>query len=904
MAWTRFFRRRRWDEERSRELDAYLQIETDQNIARGMPPEEARYAARKKLGNTTQIREEIYRMNTASFLEMLWQDLRYALRQLGRSPGFTAAAVLSLALGIGANTAIFSLLDQVLLRPLPVMDPHRLVLLNWQGEFYGPSMSDDVLSYPLYRDLRDNNQVFSGLLGYHHMTFGVGYRGQVERVPGELVSGNYFDVLGVPAALGRTFSPGDDRIPGGHPLAVLSYDFWVDRFHSDRGILGQTIVVNGTSFTVIGVSAPGFAGLEVGSPAKILLPMMMRNQVTPESWTSMFGLDSRRGRWVRVFGRLQPGITTPQAKAALQPLFHSILEMEIRQKEFARATPEMRKQFLRSWISVAPAFRGHSNVREQYQTPLRVLMAMVGLVLLIACANVANLLLARATGRRREIAVRLALGAGAGRIIRQSLVESVLLALMGGAAGLLGAMWTDQILLDVLAAGDVPLGLRSTPDLRILAFTLLVCTVTGVLFGLAPALGTMRVDLVPALKEGARAVAGGPGMGLRRLLVVAQVSISVLLLIGGGLFVRSLINLRMLDSGFGTRNVIAFSIDPSLLGYSAPRRQQVFGGVLEKLRATPGVDSASLAIMRVLDDNWWCDTLTVEGYQTGAGENLRPCHNAASPGYLTTLGIPLIAGRDFSPTDAASKQKVALVNESFARHYFGKRPAVGRRFGFGSYPGTKTDIEIVGVIKDAKYENMRDAATPQTIVDYEQMEGAIFQATVYVKTRIDPRQMYSSIRRSVHEIDANLPVYEMRTLDEQLDMILTTERLVASLASVFGILATVLAAIGLYGLMAFNVAGRTREIGIRMALGARGGNVTWLVMREVLSLVAAGAAIALPAAWALTRFVESQLYGIRPNDPLTILAAVFVLAMVAAMSGYIPARRAARVDPIQALRYE
>ena len=588
MSWTRFFHRRRWDEERARELDAYLQIEIDDNIARGMTPEDARDAARKKLGNATQIREEIYRMNTAGFLETVWQDLRYAIRQLGRSPGFTAAAVLSLALGIGANTAIFSLLDQVLLRALPVKDAERLVLLNWQGEFYGPSMNDETLSYPMYRDLRARNQVFSGMLGYHHTTFGVGYRGQVERVGGELVSGNYFDLLGVPAALGRTFSPEDDRTPGGHPLAVLSYDFWVDRFRADRGILGQTITVNGAPLTVIGVSAPGFAGLEVGSPSKVMVPMMMRQQVTPESWVNMFGLESRRGRWVRVFGRLKPGITAEQAKASLQPLFHSILETEVRQKEFARATAEIRKNFLRSWISVAPAFRGHSEMREQYQTPLRVLMAMVGLVLLIACANVANLLLARAAGRSREIAVRLALGAGRGRILRQSLVESVSLALLGGGAGLLGAMWIDQVLLNLLGGGESPLGLRSTPDLRILAFTLIVCTVTGMLFGLAPALGAMRVDLVPALKQEGRATAGGAGTRLRRALVVAQVVVSVLLLIGAGLFVRSLINLRMLDPGIRTQNVIAFSIDPSLTGYPAHRRQQIFEGIVDKLRGHSG----------------------------------------------------------------------------------------------------------------------------------------------------------------------------------------------------------------------------------------------------------------------------------------------------------------------------
>ena len=903
MAWTRFFRRRRWDEERSHELDAYLQIETDENIARGMSPDAARHQAHKKLGNPTRIREEIYRLNSLGFVETMWQDLKYAVRQLRRSPGFTAAAVLSLALGIGANTAIFSLLDQVLLQPLPVRDPQRLVLLNWQGLFYGPSMSDDVLSYPLYHDIRDHNQVFSGLVGYHQIAFGVGYQGQVARIPGALVSGNYFDVLGVPAFLGRTFSSDDDRIPGGHPLAVLTYDFWADRFHSNPGIVGGTIIINGSPFTVIGVSAKGFTGLEVGGPVKILVPMMMRNQVTAESWTRMFGLDTRRGGWVRVLGRLKPGVSIAQAKAALQPLFHSILETEVREKEFAGATADTRREFLRSWMDVKPASSGHSDARDQYQTPLRMLMGMVGLVLLIACANVANLLLARAASRGREIAVRLALGASRGRIARQSLVESLLLALIGGAAGLLGAIWIDQVLLDVLAAGDTPLGLRSTPDLRVLGFTLAICTLTGVLFGLAPALSTIRVDLVPALKERARGVAGGSSP-LRRVLVTAQVFVSVLLLIASGLFARSLFNLRTLDPGFRTQNVIGFSIDPSLNGYGPEQRQRVFQAVVEKLRALPGVESAGLGIERVLGDSWWCDTVTVAGYQPKAGDNIVPCHNATSPGYLATLGIPLLAGRDFSAADAASKNKVALVNEAFARHYLAGRSPLGGRFGFGNYPGTKTYIEIVGVIKDAKYSSLRDASPPQAIIDYEQMEGAIFQANVYLKTRVEPRQMSSSIRRAIQEVDRDLPVYEMRTLDEQRDLLLTTERVVASLAIVFGLCATVLAAIGLYGLMAFNVAQRTQEIGIRMALGARGGNVTWLVMKEVASLVGAGVAIALPAAWVLARFVKSQLYGVQPNDPATIVAAMSVLLLVAALAGLIPALRAARVDPIQALRYE
>ncbi|HYL74092.1 MAG TPA: ABC transporter permease, partial [Bryobacteraceae bacterium] len=790
MSWTRFFRRRDWDQERSREIDAYLQIETDENIARGMSPDDARYTARKKLGNPTQIREEIYRMNSLGLLETIAQDMRYALRQLRRSPGFTAAAVLSLALGIGANTAVFTLLDQVLLRQLPVRDPKQLVLLTWEGANVGPNISSDVVSYPLYKDFRDQNQVFSGLLCYHAMDFGIGYKGQTERVRGELVTGNYFETLGVQPALGRLFTADDDRIPGGHPLVVLSYDYWIDRFHGDRGVLGQTVRANGAPLTVIGVSAKGFGGLEVGRPAEIRVPITMRSQVTPASWTEMFGLDKRRGHWVRVVGRLKPGISWQHAKASMQPIFHSILEMEVQQKEFAITSSDTRRDFLKSWVNVLPIARGRrSGVRDQFDTPLSMLMAIVGFVLLIACANVANLLLARATGREREIAVRLALGAGRARIVRQSLVESVLLAFLGGGVGLLIASWTDQLLTRVISAAYGPLGLTTTPDLRILGFTLAICTITGILFGLAPALGTTHVDLVPALKEHSGALTGGAHARLRRLLVVSQVCLSVLLLIGAGLYLRTLVNLRTLNPGFNTHNVVALALDPSLNGYSAERRIQMFHDALDKLRATPGVESAGLGLVRPIDDDWWGSDLTIEGYQPKSGAPARAAANGVSPGYLATLGIPLLAGRDFSASDAGSKHKVALVNATFAQKYFGATSPIGRRFGFGANPGTKTDTEIVGVVRDSKYSTMRERPLAQIMVDSDQMDG-IFHASLFVSSRLDPRQMYSGIRHAIQQVDSTLPIVEMRTMHEQLVLELMTDRLVASLATVFGLLAT------------------------------------------------------------------------------------------------------------------
>jgi predicted permease len=542
----------------------------------------------------------------------LLADLRFALRTFAKSPVFAGVAVLSLALGIGANTAIFTLLDQVLLRLLPVQDPEQLVQLKWEGSYYGSNTGYAALSYPMCKDFRDRNQVFSDVMCRYALPLSLGLSGQGERLDGELVSGNYFQLLGVKAAIGRTITPDDDRIPGGHPVAVLSYRFWAERFHADPAVLGRSLLINGRQLTVIGVSQAGFDGIEVGYSPKIRIPVAMKKEMTP-GW-EMYGLENRRGRWVNVFARLKPGVSITQAKASLQPLFHSILEMEVREKEFAHADAYTKQQFLRATMDVMPGSRGRSGLRQEAESPLWVLMAMVGLVLLIACANVANLLMARATGRQKEIAVRLAMGASRLRLMRQLMVESLLLALVGGAAGLLVAAWTDRLLLRLMPAGNSPLELSAAPDARILMFALGVSCLTGIVFGLVPALQSTHPDLASTLKESAGAVVGGH-MRLRKALVVAQVSLSLLLLIGAGLFVRSLRNLKTLDPGFRTHNVVAFSIDPRLNGYTKERTPIFYRELLEKLRTTPGVESAAFAIVRVLDYDDWESSIIVEGYE-------------------------------------------------------------------------------------------------------------------------------------------------------------------------------------------------------------------------------------------------------------------------------------------------
>jgi predicted permease len=833
-------------------------------------------------------------------------DLRYAWRTLRHTPVFTIVAVSSIALGIGANAAIFTLVDQVLLRLLPVKDPARLVMLRGPSgdQHYGANYGNSMLSYPMYEDFRDHNDVFDGVFARRELPVQVGFSGGTERATGELVSGAYFPVLGVGAAAGRLFGPGDDRAPGGHPLAVLSHGYWSSRFSRDPGIIGRTIIVNNLALTVIGVAQEGFSGIDIGSTTQLFVPMAMKAEMTPGYLRT--NVTNRRARWVNVFGRLKPGVTAEQAQARLQPYFRSIIEMEVKEPPFAQASAYTKSQFLRGQLDVLSGSQGWSGMRRGLTRPLWVLMALVAGVLLIACANVANLLVARAAARQREIAIRLAIGASRGRVVQQLLVESLLIALAGGAAGLLLAMGAIAPLLTLLVPAEQQVAISASLDLRLFAFAFGVTVATGVLFGLVPALQATRPRLATTLKEGSASVTGG--LRLRKALVVAQVALSLLLLIGAGLFIRSVNKLMDVDLGFRTEQTLSFSLDPGLNGYTNARARELHETLLARLRETPGIESAAFSAVSLMVGGSWDQWITVEGYKTAETETIDPYFNAISPGFFQTLGIPILAGRDFDardlppvePIPGQPDQRTAIVSEGFARKYFAGGQAIGKRIGVGKDPGTPTPIEIIGIAKDARVNSVRDEEPPF----YVFLPTGGGAGSWLVRTRQDPSQMFATVRAVVRGIDPNLPVYATRTVTGMLQQSTRNERLLARLSAVFGTLATLLATIGLYGVLAYTVTRRTREIGIRMALGALRSHVSWLVLREVVLLAVAGMAIALPAAWWLGRFVKSQLYDVAPMDPATIALAMGGLAAVALLAALAPTLRATRINPVRALRQD
>jgi len=835
-------------------------------------------------------------------IETLYRDLRYGVRMLLKSKIFTTVASLSLALGIGANTAIFSLINAVLLKRLPVQDPEQLVLLTIADR----GSSGASFSYPIYEQFRDQTQSLSGIaasggIARLRMDLNEFGGGQIEFVQAENVSGNFFSVLGINTIRGRALTAEDDRAGNPHSVAVISYGFWQRRFGLDPAVVGKNIILKDVPFTIIGVAPPGFSGFEVGRSPDLWWPLQMTPQVYPGSRI----LSGRTSWWLRLMGRLRPGATAAHACAELDLIFQSMLAEIAESGVGSRWTPTERRNFLERKIELQSGSAGWTTLRKQFKQPLLILMTVVGLVLAVACINVANLLLARAATRRKEIITRLALGAGRLRIVRQLLTESVLLAVIGGALGLLFAQWGARLLIAYLP-GHGNLALNLHPDLRVFGFTLAVSVLTGFLFGLAPALRTTRLDLVSMLKDRAgHSSKGKSRFSLNKILVVTQIALSLTLLVGAGLFVRSLQKLKGLDSGFDRENVILFSLDPD---YDAERRANLYQLLLDRLAALPGVRSASLSSHGLLLNDTWNKKIAVEGYLPRPDEDLLCYGQVVASKFFETMGIPILLGRDIGPQDARqigndahqNPTRVALINQTMAHYFFPNESPIGKRF---TIDRPNELIEIIGVVKDAKYETMREETRRTFYLSFFQGSSKL-DTTFEVRTVGPPASLAETIRRTMQELDPKVPVLRLQTMNDVVDESLTRERFVARLAGFFSLFALLLAAIGLYGALSYAVVHRTNEIGIRMALGAQAPDVIRMVFRESMLLVVTGIVIGLGAALGTTRYVSSLLYGLAPTDPTTISLAVLVMLIVAALASYLPARRASHVDPMVALRYE
>ena len=836
-------------------------------------------------------------------MEALLQDLRYGIRTLAKNPGFTIVAILTLALGIGANAAIFSLTDQVLLRLLPVESPRELVVLSSPGRSWGRTWSDGdgstSFSYPTYEEIRDRNEVFAGVLARFHVQVSVAGKGESQLVDAELVSGNYFQVLGVQPFLGRVLDSQDETAPGANRVVVLSYGYWTRHFGSDPNLLNKPLAVNGNSLTVVGVARPGFTGVQVGQIPDLFIPITMKAQMTP-NWD---GLADRGDHWVAIIGRLKPGISITKAQAGLVPMYRAILETDAVPLKFSHGGAH-EKEFLGKKIVLNTGSHGRPILQHDAKQPLLVLMAMVGLVLLIACANLAGLLIARGEGRQREIALRLALGAGRVRLVRQLMTESLILALAGGAAGLALASWTLSVIVNSIPETEGASGLTAQIDYRVLVFACAVSLITGVLFGLAPAIRATHTDLQRVLKDQGVNVSGGrTNVRVRKFLLISQIALTAVLLAAAGLFAHSLLNLKTQDLGVRPDHVLEFSISPELNRYAPAQTIALAERIRKSIDALPGVRSVSASQIPMLADSNSSSNITVPGYNAQEDEDMNVDQNWVGPNFLATMGIPLLNGREFSEADSSSSPKVAIINEAMARRFFAARNPIGLHFGFGGGKDVKLDTEIVGIVKDSKNTDVKTAARPFVFVPYAQSEHA-GNATFYVRTNQDPVTLSGTVRNLIAGFDDNLPVYGVKTLTAQVDEIMFTDRLVTIFSLCLGLLASLLAAVGLYGVMAYVVARRTREIGIRMALGATQQNVAWMILREILGMLAAGLCIGLIAAYGIGRVVESLLFGVKASDPVVFVVAAGLLVAVALLAGWLPSRKAANVDPMVALRYE
>jgi predicted permease len=892
--------RERFAKDLEDEMQLHLELRRHQQEESGVAPKDARAAAYRRFGNPTLLRERSYTAWGWSWLEGLLQDVMYGLRAMLRSPGITIVALLSLALGIGANTAIFSLMDAVMLRSLPVKNPQQLMLLG-TGDMAGITNHFGFIglySYPFYRQLQKQNQVFSDTAAIFSMGNDVhGFvegRNEPEPMKVQLVSGTYFQTLGVHALVGRALTDADDRTEGNHPVAVVSYAWWKRDLARDPNVLSRTLKMGATTFSIVGVAPPEFFGTTVGHAPDIWVPLSMMKAVPPY-WGDY---NDNLLESLDIIGRLKPGVTTAQATTNVNLLFQQILRSFAGEHLSAKDQQTLKE----ARVPLTSMARGLSDLRAEYSDPLKLLMVIVGMVLLIACANIANLLLARSAARAREFAVREALGAQRARLVRQLLTESLMLALAGGALGVGLAAGASHLLLRLVSnsAEAVPLDISIGP--RMLLFTAGVTVATALLFGTIPAFRATRLELTSMLKDGRGTNGSRTRNPLARILVVAQVAFSLILVVGAGLFLRSLINLIRIDTGFNKDNVLRLQVDASSAGYTGgPRLRLLHQQIEARVSALPGVRAASFSASTFHEGTWDTSVFTA-GDPPEQNNDVE--HNTVGNGYFATMQIPLLAGRTFGPQDTLTSQKVAVISERMARTLFPKGSPIGRHYGYED-PKNANDLEVIGVVKDVKFHSLEEGAEQGTLDYLADAQGDGDNLNDFeVRYTGDFGAIAAAVQRIIHDIDHNLPISNVTTLDEQVARSYTDQRVVAQLSTFFGLLAVFLSAIGIYGLMSYVVSRRTNEIGIRMALGAERMHVRWLVMRELLLLVAVGVAIGAPAALLSSRLVNSMLFGLHGNDPFSLLAAVFVLLLIAALAGYLPAQRASRVDPMVALRYE
>src|SRR6267378_2550025 len=1001
-------RRKRMMDDLDQDIREHIERETQDNIERGMAPEEARYAAVRKFGNVMRVREETREVWSFVWLEQLLQDIQFGFRMLRKSPGFATVAILTLALGIGANTAIFSLIDAVMLRALPVENPSQLVLLKWsarnQPNIHGYMNSGDCplnvmpgaanpygcsFSEPMFREIAQAD-IFAATTAFANSgRLNLTGNGTATIINGQLVSGDFFRTMGLKAAAGRLFEVTDDK-PSAAPVAVLNYGYWQSAFGGSRDVIGRTIELNNVPFTIIGVAEQRFTGITPGSDYDVWLPLSDAQRIS-EIWRLQNRSSDVGNWWLTIIGRLKPGTQLASAQAAVSglfrnemlhgavPLFHAgepVGPPTPRQGAPAGGSAQLRREMLSGGapgpaggkgstglpapsqsggnkpfilpatqgapptdrqiapevstgprtlstvadnpqVTLVPAQTGLTGARTQYSNPLYVLMLAVGIILLIACANVAGLILARAAARQKEMAVRLALGAGRARVVRQLLTESVILSVLGGVLGILFAYWGAHAIISFVSSNQTrPLGFATGVDLRVLGFTIAVSLLTGILFGIAPTFRGARVDLTPALKEGERSsassgYASGKWLSIGNALVVAQVALAIVVLVGAGLLVRTLQNLRSIDVGFDSHNILVFGIDPTLIGYKGAQVDSFYRDLQGRLSEIPGVKSASYSMVPLLNNGLMVTMFHWPGMppdQTSMADGL-----AVGPNFFATMHIPFLAGRDFNMSDfkvsaansgttPSSARTAVIVNQAFVQKYLGKENPIGKQFGevgaaedHPAMPG----YEIIGVVRDTKYNNLRREINA-TMYTPQSTGGASFE----LRIAADPQALLPAIREVVAQVNTNLPLYDVKTESEQIDRLLFQERLVARLSGFFGLLALVLACVGLYGLLSYEVSRRTREIGIRMALGAQQENVLKLVLRQGIVLAIVGAGVGIGVALGVMRYLTSMLYDVHASDPLTMIAVAVLLTLVALAACYIPARRAMRVDPMVALRYE